>query len=274
MGRFVNRMLFATVMVFLFLGAAAVAQDDPTAAAREFMRAIYSNDAEGFAASTVPHPQSAKLLGQRRLTAEQLADVVRKTSALKLEQIQPFTLRGEPATRRADGSFPEGTLTRYMTAYGGTPLIISMVRTATSWKVDLRWWLAMLDLAQSPRPARDSPEFAIKALLATIAMGRRDDAKQFVIPDSDIELAFRGTPREPEPSDQLVELALEMPLVEAAPEESYRLPSGVIVDGARSGPERKVLVGLYGPHELVFVVRRLGEEWRVQAESYYPLMNR
>jgi hypothetical protein len=271
---FVHRMVLATSAIVLFLEVVAVAQNDPVATAREFMRAIYSNDADAFAASTVPHPQSTKLLGQRRPTAEQIADVARKTSALKLEQTQSFTFRGEPAARRTDGSFPEGTITRYMTAYGGTPLVITMVRTSSGWKVDLRWWLAMIDVAQSPGLVRGSPAFAIKALLTTVALGRREDAKQFLIPGSDLDLVFRGTPRQPEPSDQLIELALEMPLVEIGPDEYYRLPSGAVVNGGGSDAERKVFVGLYGPHELVFVVRRLGEEWRVQPEAYYPLMNR
>ena len=33
-----------------------------------------------------------------------------------------------------------------------------------------------------------------------------------------------------------------------------------------------MLVGLYGPHELPFVVHRMGAEWRVAVEPYFSVI--
>jgi hypothetical protein len=37
-------------------------------------------------------------------------------------------------------------------------------------------------------------------------------------------------------------------------------------------PDRKVLVGLFGPVEIPFVVRRIDGDWRVEPEPYFVLM--
>ena len=47
---------------------------------------------------------------------------------------------------------------------------------------------------------------------------------------------------------------------------------GPVVEGV-SDPNRKVLVGLFGPIEMPFVVRRVSGEWRVEAQPYFDLMN-
>ena len=64
-----------------------------------------------------------------------------------------------------------------------------------------------------------------------------------------------------------------MPLVEIGPGEFVEMPSGRVVEGA-AADDRKVLIGLFGPTEMGFVVRKAGTEWRVEAEPYFLLLNR
>ena len=84
---------------------------------------------------------------------------------------------------------------------------------------------------------------------------------------------FEGAPSVPEPSDVLPSLAIEMPLVEAEPEEVYPLLSGKLVKKNASGDET-VMVGLFGPFEIVFLLRRVKGEWRIVPEPYYRIINR
>jgi hypothetical protein len=65
---------------------------------------------------------------------------------------------------------------------------------------------------------------------------------------------------------------LEMPLVEVGAGEFFAMPTGRIVEGSTT-TDRKVLVGWFGPIEMPFVVRRVGDQWRVEAEPYLAYMN-
>jgi len=97
------------------------------------------------------------------------------------------------------------------------------------------------------------------------------DCRFWINPKSKI---ITPAPAEPDHSDQVVLLALEMPLVEIPPNEFYALPSGKIVEGFRDSTKQKLLVGLYGPLEMPFIVRRVGEKWRVVPEPYFKILNR
>ena len=80
-----------------------------------------------------------------------------------------------------------------------------------------------------------------------------------------MELLFAGAPRQREPSGVLDATVFEMPLVEIEPGEFYRTPTGKVVEGTRAA-DRKVLVGLFGPVEIPFVVTRADSGWRVAAD--------
>ena len=62
-------------------------------------------------------------------------------------------------------------------------------------------------------------------------------------------------------------------VVEIGPGEFYPLPTNHIVEGVKAG-DRKVFVGWFGPVEIPFALRRIGQNWRVEAEPYFLLMNR
>jgi hypothetical protein len=131
----------------------------------------------------------------------------------------------------------------------------------------------MLDMASGPPPDPDSADYAARALIASLIDLDRQGAAESVTPDADLDLLFAGAPPEPEPSDQLGLLIAEMPLVEIGPGEFCEMPSGRVIEGVRRD-DMKVLVGLYGPVEMPFVLQRMGTRWKVQPEPYFVLISR
>ena len=150
---------------------------------------------------------------------------------------------------------------------------MTLVREAGGWKVDLRWWLALLDMADAPAPVAGSPEHTIRRLLLAMIGLDREEALRFAVADADVSLLFADAPSVREPSGVLEASAMEMPLVEVKAGEFYRMPSGRVVEGTLA-PDRKVIVGQFGPVEIPFVLRRVGSAWRVEAEPYFALINR
>ncbi|HSP15691.1 MAG TPA: hypothetical protein VLV78_13150 [Thermoanaerobaculia bacterium] len=262
------------IAVVVACAAVAHASEAPDAVAREFIKAVYSNDKAGFDKTIVPTPRAEILVGKQPLSFSDLNAVAREAAAMEFEVVQPFTLNGKRAAADEKGEYPVGTRLRYMTGFRGTPLIVTMRRTAAGWKVDPRWWLAMAEQGPEPKPKPGTPDFAIKAFVTAAVTNNRDDAARFLVPNSDMSVVFAEAPAEPDPSDQTVALAIEMPLVEIPPGELYALPSGQIVEGSRPDAAEKLFVGLYGAIELPFVVQRTAREWRVVAEPYFKLLNR
>jgi hypothetical protein len=151
---------------------------------------------------------------------------------------------------------------------------VTVVRQPEGWKVDLRWWLAMIDMAKANAPpAEGSPEYAIRALTLSLIALDREKVMQFAVPDARADVLFAGAPSAREPSGVLEASAMEMPLVEVGAGEFYRLPAGRIVEGV-SAADRKVIVGQFGPVEMPFVLRLVNGAWRVEAEPYFALINR
>jgi hypothetical protein len=138
--------------------------------------------------------------------------------------------------------------------------------------VDLRWWIAMSELASGREPAADSPEVAIRSLLAAMLRLDRKQAARFAATGADMNLLFADAPRQPEPSGVLDAAVFEMALVEIEPGEFVETPSGRIVEGTKEA-DRKVFVGQFGPIEIPFVVRR-SSGWRVDPEPYFTAMMR
>jgi hypothetical protein len=151
-------------------------------------------------------------------------------------------------------------------------MIVSLVKSVDGWKVDLRWWLAMTELTGA-EPPRSSPDYAVKnLLLAMLALNKAASAR-FAVPDAKMEVLWAGAPSYREPSGVLQASVVEMPLVEIGPGEFVALPSGRVAEGVNL-PDRKVLIGLFGPTEMGFVVRKVGSDWRVEAEPYFSLLGR
>ena len=130
----------------------------------------------------------------------------------------------------------------------------------------------MVHLASDRAPGPGTPDYAARALLASLIAMNRDETLRYAVPGADAEILFDGAPSQREPSGHLDALAMEMPIVELAPGEFRALPAGGIVEGS-SKPDLKVLVGLMGSVEIPFVVRLIGTEWKVEPQPYFALIN-
>src|SRR5207344_3391634 len=96
----------------------------------------------------------------------------------------------------ASGTYPVGTTALYSVAHSGNMMVAPLVRQADGWKVDVRWWLAMMDLQNGPEKP-GTPEFAARALTASLVAMDRGSAAKFATPGASLDLLFRGGQREP-----------------------------------------------------------------------------
>ena len=263
-----------TLCLCLLTGAAARASADrPERAVREFIRALAMHDTQAFSRAIRPDPRASRFINPQPLTSEGQMEAARRLETLQVSRRDDVLLRGKPVDADAQGDYPVGSVGRFIASGNGGPAVVTLVREADGWKVDLRWWLAMLDMANGQPPAAGSPDRAIRSLtLALIALDR-GEALRFVTPGAEISVLFAGAPSVREPSGVLEAAAMEMPLVEVGPGEFYRMPSGRVVEGA-AAVDRKVVVGQFGPVEMPFALRRIGGAWRVEAEPYFLLINR
>ena len=223
--------------------------------------------------STIPHPLRVRLTERGRVNQQKLDALKEDPEGLQITARHPPTLRGQEVEPDATGDYPVGTTAVFVVSHGGGPMVVTAARRADGWKVDLRWWIAMTELAAGRPPAKDSPELAIRSLLSAMLRLDRAAAAQFAAPGADMELLFAGAPRQREPSGVLDGAVFAMPLVEIEPGEFFRAPTGKVVEGTRAA-DRKVLVGQFGPVEIPFVVSRADSGWRVAVEPYFSLMMR
>jgi len=93
-------------------------------------------------------------------------------------------------------------------------MVMALTRRPEGWKVDLRWWIAMTELMSGKLPPADSPEVAIRSLLAAMLRLDRARAQRYITDARGIELLFGGAPSQREPSGVLDASVGEMPLVE------------------------------------------------------------
>jgi len=246
----------------------------PERAVAEFLRALSFHDVAAFDRLSLPHPRARQLLMIGELTPEAKARAERNLENLQLHSRDDFAVKGNSVDPDANGDYPVGAVGHFIAASNGGPALVTLVRQQSGWKVDLRWWATMAEMAQADRPpSAGSPDAVIRELAAAMISLHKEEAARLVVPGSDLELLFAYAPSQPEPSDVLAALVMEMPLVEVGPGEFYRMPTGRIVEGVTSS-DRKVIVGQFGSVEMPFVLRRVNEEWRVEAEPYYVLFNR
>jgi hypothetical protein len=245
----------------------------PEQAVRDFITALAMHDTQAFARAIRPDPRASRFINPQPLTPDERTQAVRRLETLQVRPTDDVLLRGEPVKRDAQGDYPAGTVAHFVASGNGGPALVTLVREPDGWKVDLRWWLAMVDMAKAPAPAAGSPDHTIRSLLLALIGLDRKEALRYAVPGADVNLLFDGAPSGREPSGVLEASAMEMPLVEVGTGEFYRLPSGRIVEGSTAA-DRKVFVGQYGPVEIPFVLRRAGGAWRVEAEPYFLLINR
>lgn len=263
----------ALLVLTSILPGVGTPSDDPEAVVRTFLRAAKSHDVARFSAMVFPQGAGAVLISSEPVPNEKLKEIETETSSLKLRQVQPFRRLGVAASRGPSGDYPDGTTTRYLTLEGDST-VVTLVKREGRWLVDVRWWLKLREMALRDEKTRlDEKELLIKKFLLNLLRLNRRDVARSLVPGADIEIALEGAPRVPEPSDVLPSLAIEMPLVEADPDEVYPLLSGKLVKRSATGDET-VMIGLFGPFEMVFRLRRVEKEWRIVPEPYYRIINR
>lgn len=256
----------------LLFGAAVYAQlgpDSPEPAIRALVKAMYANDVEAYNSVTMPHPRRALLTSGGRTNTARLMELAQAPGSLQMKSRRPFLFRGREAAPDSNGRYPVGTTALYSVAHGGNSMVAPLVRQADGWKVDVRWWIAMMDLQSAP-PRPGTPEFAARAITAAAAAMDREAAAKFIVPGASVDVIFRGAQREP--SGVFDALAEEMPVVELQPGEFYPVDDRV-VEGS-FGTDTKLLLGLFGVVEIPYVARRVGKEWRVEPQPYYRYFNR
>lgn len=245
----------------------------PEAVIQRLIVAIYGNDIATYNAVTVEHPLRSRLTSGGRVNADRLARLKEDPDSLQIREIRPLMLAGKPMRADARGAAPDGTTGLYMVAHEGSPMIVPMVRQAGAWKVDIRWWIAMSEMATAKPSAADSPDRVIRSMLAAMLRLDRQRAARYLSDGRNLDLLFAGAPSYREPSGVLDATVEEMPLVEIGAGEIYPTPTNRMIEGG-STPDRRAYVGLFGPVEMPFVVRRISNAWRVDAEPYFVLMNR
>jgi hypothetical protein len=268
------RTILPVLVLALVAGAAAaqVRAGSAEAAIVELFKAIYAADANAYERITLPDPRRSRLTAGGRRNEERLRALEEDPGSLQIRLERVFQLAGKEVTPDDKGDYPVGTTVRYVAAHQGSPMVVSLVKRPDGWRVDLRWWLAMADLTGA-EPPRTSPDYAVKNLLLAMLALNKSAAARLVVAGGNLDTLWIGAPRSREPSGVLEASVVEMPLVEIGPGEFVQLASGRIVEGV-AAPDRKVLVGLFGPVEMGFVVRRAGGEWRVEAEPFFLLLGR
>jgi len=248
---------------------AQTTKDGPEPVMLALVKAIYANDAAAYNAVTVPDPRRARLTSGGRVNESKLRDLTEDPGSLQMRKNRPFLYQGQEAALDANGRYPIGTTALYTLAHGGSPMVARLVRQADGWKVDLRWWLAMIDLQSAP-PKSGTPEYAARALSASVIAMDRKTAAKYATPGADLDLLFLGAQREP--SGVLDALAMEMPIVELGPGEFFPMRDRIAEGSA--APDVKLLLGLFGVVEIPYVVRKVGGEWRVEPQPYFAYFNR
>lgn len=268
--------LRALALALALLGAApAVAQtrvDVPDQTIRLLVRAIYANDITAYDQLTLPHPLRSRLTTGGRVNADKLRQLTEDPGGLQIRPIRPIQFHAENASRLADGTYPVGATGFYVVAHYGPPTVFRLARVDEGWRVDVRWWVAMTELAAARTAPRDSPDAVIRGMLAAMLRLNRQAAAGFLTDRRGIELLFAGAPSQREPSGVLEATLGEMPLVEVEPGEFFRTPSGQVIEGIKAD-DRKLLVGWFGPIEMPFALRRIDGRWRIEPEPYFaPLL--
>jgi hypothetical protein len=244
---------------------------DPERSLRDFMYALYANDTIDYQKHIVPHPGSTDLIGSQTFTAEQLTKLRSQIADLVLEQTSPFTLNGQPLGASTP-PFPLGTKTMYFTEFRGMMLAIPMLYTEEGWKTDVRFWLAMMK-QQETEPKMSDPEMVAKRFLFHILAKEPEALNELASSQIQAEQYTSENHLPRGDLDQILSLCIEMPIVKAREGEGVLLPSGDFVSET-GDPDSLVLIGLMGPVEVPFLLKRVNSEWKVVPQMYFEMLRK
>ena len=268
-----KRHLIFLGLIGLFSAPPAISQ--PTAvgeteqAARDFLYHLYANDAAAVERSILPGDDSAALIGPQTFTQAELDKLKTYISRLPLHVGAPPSLDGK-ALPSSGAPFPIGTKIVYLTQFRGVAFAVPLQRTENGWKVDLRFWLAMRK-QRDVRPQKTDPEIAAKSFLCNLLAKEPDALNQFTSQRINGEEYTAANNLRPGDLDQILSLCVEMPIVRARAGERVALPSGEVI-AADVESDSLVLIGLMGPVEVPFLLRRVDDVWKVVPQKYFEML--
>jgi hypothetical protein len=209
------------------------------------------------------------LIGPQTFTQAQLDALRKDISGLPLHLGAPPSLDSKLLPASA-APFPIGTKTAYLTQFRGVGMVIPLQRTESGWKVDVRYWLAMRKQREM-RPQKTDPEIVAKGFLCYLLAKEPGALSQFASQPIKGEEYTSANNLPPGDLDQVLSLCVEMPVVRARQGERVVLPSGEVAVGGDQG-ESLVLIGLMGPVEIPFLLKRIGDAWKVVPQKYFEML--
>ena len=249
--------------------AQPIAPKEAEQAARDFLYALYANDAADVQRKTVPGDDSAGLIGQQTFTRAQLDTLKAEIGRLPLHVGAAPSFDGKPVPGSA-APFPVGTKVVYRTSYRGVGMVLPLQHTENGWKVDMRFWLAMLK-QREVRPEKTDPEIVAKSFLCYLLAKQPEALNQFVAQPIEADEYTAANNLPPGDLDHILSLCVEMPIVRARAGERVVLPSGEVAVGDAQA-DSLVLIGLMGPVEVPFLLKRVGDAWKVVQQKYFEML--
>lgn len=268
-----QRRLVSLVLLALCWSGTAVAQvagpKEAEQAARDFLYALYANDAADVQRRVLPGEDSSALIGRQTLTPVQLETLKTDISRLSLHAGAPPSFDGKllPAST---ASFPVGTKVMYSTSYRGVGMVLPLQHTENGWKVDMRFWLAMLK-QRNVRPEKTDPEIVAKGFLCYLLAKQPEALNQFAAQPIKADEYTAANNLPPGDLDHILSLCVEMPIVRARAGERVVLPSGEVAVGDAQA-DSLVMIGLMGPVEVPFLLKRVGDAWKVVPQKYFEML--
>lgn len=251
--------------------AEAQGSNDPKPVIRQLVMAMFGKDVEAFNRVTTEHPLRSRLTTGGTPDPDRVRRLKEDPASIQIREQRPILFKGKPVE---SGEPPVGATALYIVApQGGGPMVMPMVKRPDGWKADVRWWIAGQQMTMSSAPPPPEHIVIRQLLIAMLGLDKREAVKHLADARG-LDMLFLGAPRQREPSGVLEANVMEMPLVEIGAGEFYfmpGLPDGKVIEGG-STDRRKVIVGLFGPVEMPFVLTRVGGSWKVVAEPYFALL--
>jgi hypothetical protein len=150
-------------------------------------------------------------------------------------------------------------------------MVLSMLKTENGWKVDLRWWVAMIRLAEGQELSENNPEVIIRRFL--LALMKRDTEKLArLLPKGHTPDQLYPRGYKPPFEDQYFYLAMEMPLVEFGKGDLVLTPDGTLEPALRPGTDDRFFLGIFWDSELHFRLLREGQSFKVEPGEHLSRM--
>jgi hypothetical protein len=259
--------------------------EEARAVALDFMDCLHRRDRAGARALVVDDFRLDEVFAPAPSEDEGTQEAVSAPDSLEAELIPDH----EEFVALNTKGIPEGSVLRFMTNYARTCLV-SVRKRPGKWLVDLRWWLAGIDmmrevealyrLAESEegerrqaeadflRRERELPEYAAKGFLSALLDQDAERLRRFLLEGTDVDSLYPVGFCQDQNVNEYKAMVYEMPVVEVQEEEPLLAPTGEFARVREVADGAKVLVGEFGTKELVFLLEQQDGLWRVRPRDY------